>query len=94
MNVTVTPPVEMALRTLGDEDRQTVPAWFDKLRKWRHDSGIREKSQKLGSDTVHVLKAGNNIRIFFHPEQSQIVILDLATKSTIQSFGHAAVAGQ
>ena len=94
MNVTVTPPVEMALRTLGDEDRQRVRAWFDKLRNWRHDSDIREKSQKLGSDSVHVLKAGNDIRIFFRPEQTQIVILDLATKSTILSFGHSAVAGQ
>src|SRR6266481_3915458 len=94
MNVTMTPPVEMALRTLGDEDRQRVWAWFNKLKNWRHDSSVREESQKLGFDSVYVLRAGKDIRIFFRPEQTQIVILDLATKSTILSFGHSAVAGQ
>ncbi len=93
MNVTMTPPVEMALRTLGDEDRQRVWAWFNKLKNWRHDSSVREESQKLGFDSVYVLRAGKDIRIFFRPEQTQIVILDLATKSTILSFGHRAVAG-
>jgi mRNA-degrading endonuclease RelE of RelBE toxin-antitoxin system len=95
MNVIQTPPVEIALRTLGDEDRQRVSAWFDHLGNWEKDAYVREHSQKLNSaENVYVLKTSGDIRIFFRLEQDRIVILDIATKATILSSGHVSEAGR
>jgi hypothetical protein len=52
VNVSLTPPVEIALRTLGEEDRRRVSAWFDHLKNWRTDAFVREHSQKLGLRTT------------------------------------------
>lgn len=88
MNVVQTPPVEIALRTLGDEDRRKVLAWFDHLANWKDDPFVRQHSHKLPSgDDVYVLKTNGEFRIFFRLEKERIVILDIATKATILSFG-------
>jgi hypothetical protein len=90
-----TPPVDIALRTLGDEDRRRVEAWFDHLKNWENDPFVRAHSQELPSaDDVYVLKAGGEIRIFFRLETGRIVILDIATKATILSSGHVSVPGR
>ncbi len=89
MNVVQTPPVEIAIRTLGEDDRRTVWAWFEHLRNWENDPFTRQHSQKLPSaDNVYVLKTTNDFRIFFRLEKDRIVILDIATKATILSSGH------
>jgi mRNA-degrading endonuclease RelE of RelBE toxin-antitoxin system len=89
MKVQQTQPVEIALRTLGEDDRQKVLAWFDHLRNWETDPYVREHSRKLNSaENVYVLKAGTDIRIFYRLEQDTIVVLDIANKSTIDKFSH------
>jgi mRNA-degrading endonuclease RelE of RelBE toxin-antitoxin system len=94
MNVTLTPPVEIALRTLGEEDRQQVGAWFDHLKNWKTDPVVRTNAQKLASsDNVYVLKTSGEFRIFFRLEKDPIIILDIATKETISSFGRLPVTG-
>jgi hypothetical protein len=88
MNVIQTPPVEMALRTLGDEDRQTLLTWIDHLGRWENDQIVRQRSQRLPStENVYVLKTNGDFRIFFRLEKDRIVILDIATKATLLSFG-------
>jgi hypothetical protein len=88
VNVLQTLPVEIALRTLGLQDRQELLAWFDHLKNWEHDSFLRNCAKQVNSsDNVYVLKAGDDFRIFFRLEQDQIVVLDLATKATILGFG-------
>jgi mRNA-degrading endonuclease RelE of RelBE toxin-antitoxin system len=95
MNVIQTPPVEIALRTLGEEDRRRVSAWFGHLRNWEKDAFVREHSQKLHSTgDVYVLKTSDDFRIFFRLEQDRIVILDIATKATIVSSGHTSEKGR
>jgi hypothetical protein len=95
VNVIQTPPVEIALRTLGDEDRRSVWAWFDHLHNWENDLFVRKRSQRLHStDNIYVLKASNDIRIFFRLEKDRIVILDIARKESILSSGHISVTGQ
>src|SRR5262245_37271620 len=80
MKVTQTPPVEIALRTLGDEDRQRLLAWFDRLKNWENEPFVREHSQQLPSaDNVYVLKTNGDFRIFFRLEKDRIVLLDIAT---------------
>lgn len=91
MNVILTQPVEIALHTLGEDDRRNVTAWFDHLRNWENDEFVREHSQKLSSgENVYVLKTSTDIRIFFRLEKFDIVVLDIARKSTIVSSGHIA----
>jgi hypothetical protein len=89
MNVILTQPVEIALRTLGDEDRQKVLAWFNHLKNWENDAFVRRQAQRLNaSENEYVLKATSDLRIFFQLERDQIVVLDITTKSTLQLFGH------
>jgi len=93
MKVLQTLPVEIALRTLRDEDRQEVLAWFDHLKNWENDAWLRSQANQVNSsDNVYVLKAGGDLRIFFRLEQDRIILLDLATKATIVASGH--VSGQ
>jgi hypothetical protein len=95
MQVLQTPPVEIALRTLGSEDRQEVLAWFDHLRNWEHDAFLRNNAKQVNSsDNVYVLKASGDFRIFFLLEQDRIVILDLATKATILGSGQVSAPGR
>jgi len=95
MNVIQTPPVEIALRTLGDDDRQRVSAWFGHLANWENDQFVRQHSQKLNSaENVYVLRTSGDLRIFFRLEKNGIVILDIARKATIMSSGHIAGHGQ
>jgi hypothetical protein len=95
MNVVLTQPVEIALRTLGEEDYRKVSAWLDHLKNWENDRFVRERSHKLASaDGVYVLQTSTDFRIFFTLQQDQIVILDIATKATIKSFGQVSEHGE
>jgi hypothetical protein len=95
MKVVLTQPVEIALRSLGDEERRRVSAWFDHLENWDNDPFVREHSHKLGSaEGVYVLRTSLNYLIFFTFEQDRIVVLDIATKDTISKFRQAAESGQ
>lgn len=88
MNITILPPVQIALRTLSDRERRQVLAWLDNLKNWENDQTVRDNSHQLeDSDNVYVLKTTSDIRIFFRLEASRITVLDIATKSTILSFG-------
>jgi hypothetical protein len=95
MNVTLTQPVEMALRSLGDEDRRKVLAWLDHLKNWQNDAFVRSHAQPLNSSkNVYVLKTSGDLRIFFKLDQDDIEVLDIAKKSTILTFGHVAEHGR
>lgn len=94
MKVVLDQPVEIALRTLGDEERQKVTAWIDHLKDWENDPYVREHSHKLTSaDGVYVLRTNTDFWIFFTLQQDQIVVLDIATTATIKQFGHLANQG-
>ena len=89
MNVIHSQPVEIALRTLGEDDRQSVTAWFDHLANWENDEFVRRSSHELNSgEKVYVLKANSDLRIFFRLDSEKIEVLDIATKATILNFGH------
>ncbi len=88
MNVILTEPVEISLRTLGEEGRRIVGAWFDHLKNWETDEYVRSHSHQLDSnDNVYVLKTSTDIRIFFRLKKPDIVVLDIARKATIMGVG-------
>jgi hypothetical protein len=92
MNVVLTPPVEIAMRTLGPEDQQEIRAWFENLKNWEQDADLRTQAQQLNpSDKIYILKTSSDFCIFFRLERDRIVLLDLATKETIRGF--ASVSG-
>lgn len=95
MNVVLTQPVEIALRSLSDEDRRKMSAWLDHLRNWENDPHVRKQSHKLeSSEGVYVLRTSTDLRIFFSLQEDQIVVLDIARKGTIMSFGPLAEHGK
>ena len=90
MKVVETPPVEIAIRTLSDEDRRRVWALFDHLKNWENDAHVRQSSERLASASdVYLLKTSNDIRIFFTLKDDRIEILDIATRAGIMSSAHS-----
>jgi hypothetical protein len=95
MNVIQTPPVEIALRTLGPEDRRRVLAWLDHLWNWENDPVVRERSHRLdAAHDVYVLKTSGDFRIFFTLEKDRIVVLDIATRETLLASGDVPETGR
>jgi hypothetical protein len=88
MNVVTTPPVDIALRTLGFDDRQRVQAWIGNLKNWEGDRFIQEHSYKLKpTENTYVLHTTTDIRIFFTLEGDTITVLDVAKRPGILTSG-------
>jgi hypothetical protein len=88
MKLVLTNAAEIGLRTLGQDDRQRVFAWFSSLRNWKNDKFVREHSHKLGSlENTYVFQTATDIRVFFKIEIETITVVDIATKSTILMSG-------
>jgi hypothetical protein len=41
MNVTLSRSAEIALQTMGDDDRRKVDIWFDYLKQWEQDLFVK-----------------------------------------------------
>jgi hypothetical protein len=92
MNLVLSHAAEIALRTLGDEDRRKVHAWFDYLKNWDNDQFVRSKSRKLelpGSDEVYVLKTTTDLHLFFILHPNHIEIIDIARSDSLQTVSQA-----
>lgn len=86
--IVTTPAVDIALRTLDQEDRRKVEAWFNRLRNWDSDPFVREHSHRLDSASdVYVLKTSTDLRIFFSLQGITITIRDIARKQSIVASG-------
>jgi mRNA-degrading endonuclease RelE of RelBE toxin-antitoxin system len=86
--VVITPPVLVALRTLDEENRRKVHAWFDHLANWDGDEFVRSRSHGLeSSPNVYVLKTSTDLRIFFTIANNTITIIDIAKKHSILASG-------
>jgi mRNA-degrading endonuclease RelE of RelBE toxin-antitoxin system len=86
--VVITPPVEIALRTLDPDNVRSVQSWFTRLANWDHDPFVRSDSHSLDSvPGVYLLKTSTDIRIFFKMDGDTITILDIARKQSILTSG-------
>jgi mRNA-degrading endonuclease RelE of RelBE toxin-antitoxin system len=84
MKVVLTPAVEVAIRTLDDDNRRRVQSWFGHLAKWETDDYVRSHSHRLDSIAdAYVLKTSTDLRIFFKVHGGTVTILDIATKQSI-----------
>jgi len=88
MNVIQSPAVDIVMRSLGEENRRQIAAWFDHLRNWEKDSLVRIHAEQLPSFAdVYVLKTSKDgWRIVFQLKPDQIKVLDIASKATIMRF--------
>jgi hypothetical protein len=90
MKVVTQRQVEIAMRTLDDEERREIIRSFHHLQNWENDAHVRNASHKLdGTENVYVLKATDDFRIFFTIQGNTATILDIASKSTITRAGLA-----
>jgi mRNA-degrading endonuclease RelE of RelBE toxin-antitoxin system len=86
--VITTPFVDVALRTLDDENRRKVKAWFDSLANWDGDEFVRKHSHSLDSlPGVYVLKTSSDWRIFFTIQGNTLTVVDIGTKQSIEVSG-------
>ena len=88
MQVEIAEPADIALQTLGQDDRQRVDAWFGHLRNWEGDQFVRDHSHRLpSSQNTYVLQTGSDIRLFFTKENGKITVFDVAKRSALLLFG-------
>ncbi len=89
MKVIVTEPVEIALRSLGPEDRRVVDRTIENLRNWENDAFVAEHSYRLPppNDKIQVYETSTDIRVFFSLENGHITIHDVARKYAILRSG-------
>jgi len=86
--VVITQSVQVALRTLDDETRRRVNAWFEHLANWDGDEYVRSHSHSLDSiPGVYVLKTSTDLRIFFTMQGNTVTIIDIAKKQSIITSG-------
>ena len=86
--IVTTPPVDVALRTLDNENRRRVDAWFGHLANWDGDEFVRSHSHILDSlPGLYVLKTNSDLRIFFTIQENTVTVIDIATKQTIETSG-------
>ena len=92
MNLILSDAAEIALRTLGDEDRRKVFAWFDYLRNWESDPFVRDRSRRLngtGAEDLRVLRTSTDLRVFFVLRPDQIEVVDIARRETLEKVSRA-----
>jgi hypothetical protein len=90
MRVIVSRSPEIALRTMSDDDRRRVTAWWDHLANWESDRFVRDRSHRLSTDeSVYVLDTSTDIRIFFTIEADRIIVLDIAQTRALESFSRS-----
>jgi hypothetical protein len=90
MKVTKTRSVDMALRTLDDDDdRRKVLSWFDRLGNWENDEHLRKMTKPTVERGTYALNTTDDMRIFFQLNEAEreIVIVDLARPSRFAAAG-------
>jgi hypothetical protein len=94
MEIIRTQPAEIALQTLGEEDRRTVHYWLDELKNWERGGFVRQHSYQLKpNENVYVLQTSTDLRIFFRLEPDKITVLAIARKGAILTSGRLAEQG-
>jgi len=86
MQLQITDPAKIALRTLSARERDRVQGLFAALANWNNDPHIRKMSSPLIYKDIYVLSATDGTRIFFNKGADKIEILDIASKKTVDQF--------
>ena len=91
MEIRKTPAVSAALRTLAEDERRKVFAWFDQLGNWENDEHVRKMAKPTAAPGIYVLNTSDDIRIFFDLNEAnrEIVVVDLAKPSRFPVAGTA-----
>ncbi len=92
MNFQIDTAAEIAIRTLGEEDRRKVQALIEHLKRWDQDSTIRSLAHKLdlpGADDVYVLTTTTDLVIFFTVNDGTLEITDIARRASLDKVRRA-----
>lgn len=98
MNLIFAERVQRLIRTLLEDDRQRMQAWFDHLKHWETDDFARSRSVLLHvqGEEMYMFRTSTDVRIFFTVDAARgsITIHDITERETILSFGSVAGAGK
>jgi hypothetical protein len=87
--IVTTPVVDIEMRTLDDNNRRRVHAWFKRLANWDRDALVRSHSHRLESmPDVYLLKTRTLLWIFFKMDGNTVTIIDIANKNAVLAFGN------
>ena len=92
MNLTLNAAAEIAIRTLGEEDRRKVHALIDHLRLWDTDPSVRSLARSLDlpdAENVYVLRTSTDLGIFFEIEKDSIEVIDVARRASLDKVRRA-----
>lgn len=92
MTVSLNHTADIAMRTLGEEDRRKVFAWIDNLKRWEEDSFVRSKAKKLDvktSENVFVLNTSTDLSILFVLHVDHIELIDIARPASLETVRQA-----
>lgn len=89
MKIIKTRAVDAALRTLDEDDRRKLYAWFDQLGNWENDPHVREMVKPTIDRGTFALNTSDDMRIFFslNEAEGEIVIEALARPSRFAAAG-------
>jgi hypothetical protein len=86
--VVTTRDVDIALRTLEDDNRRRMQTWFGQLANWDRDEWVRTHSHSLDSiPGVYVLQTNTDFRIFFKMQGNTITVINIGSRQAILAFG-------
>lgn len=92
MDVKTPASVDVAIKTLGADERRKVSAWFTHLKNWENDEHTRSISKPTSYKDVYVLNTSDDLRIFFALDLTNrvITVLDIVKPSRFESMRQAA----
>lgn len=87
LKLQVSDQAQIAVSSLGAEDRRLVHAWFDHLRHWHIDEFIRAHSIPLSSDdNSFAFETSTDLVIAFSILEDAVVILAIFRKDALRAF--------
>jgi hypothetical protein len=89
MDVKLTQPAEIAIRTLPDGERRRLMSWLDRLKDWPTDESVNSSVRRLPShngEDLYVLRVGGELRLAFALRDDVISVLDVFRRDALDAF--------
>lgn len=85
LNLVLSDDAEMALSTLGDDDRRRVSGLLENLRRGRDDDRVRFHSVAVATMPHHFAWQAGDWLIFFRQEETEVEVLSILRKDVLRA---------
>jgi hypothetical protein len=86
LNLVLSDDAEMALSSLGDDDRRRVSGLLENLRRGRDDERVRFHSVAVATMPYHFAWQAGDWLIFFRQGESEVEVLSILRKDALRAF--------